>query len=272
MAIPKRVSERLIPALKVFRPVLESQLARDVSEADTVTLVKDILTDVFGFNKYAELTSEHAIRGTYCDLAVKIESKLAFMIEVKAIGTDLKDSHIKQAVDYASNQGVEWVILTNAIEWHLYHVIFKKPIDKKLIVSFDLRLVDLKSESDLDKLYLISREGFTKNAHSDYRDRKEATSRYAIAAIVLHSEDALNVIRREIKRMSELSVDHDEIRRMLREEVLKRDAIDGEEAASAARRVQRSASERGGKKKPADSEPAKAPTPLAASTSPAPPC
>jgi len=249
MAIPKRVSERIVQTLKSFRPVLEGQLARDVSEADTVTLVKDIMADVFGYNKYSELTSEHAIRGTFCDLAVKIDSKLSFIIEVKAIGTDLRDIHVKQAVDYASNQGVEWVILTNAVEWHLYHVIFKKPIDKKLIVSFDLRTVDLKSEGDLDKLFLITREGFAKSAPADYRDRKEATSRFAIAAIVLHSEDVLNVIRREIRRMSELSVDHAEIQRMLREEVLKRDAIDGDEAGTALRRLQRSSSERSTRKK-----------------------
>jgi hypothetical protein len=42
---------------------------RDVSEADTVTIVKDLLAEVFGYDKYAELTGEFAIRGTYCDLA-----------------------------------------------------------------------------------------------------------------------------------------------------------------------------------------------------------
>src|SRR5262245_34235418 len=83
MPMPKRVVDRVVPAVQAFRPIIESQLARDVSEADTVTLVKDILSDVFGFNKYTALTSEHSIRGTYCGLAVKIDTKLAFMIGVK---------------------------------------------------------------------------------------------------------------------------------------------------------------------------------------------
>lgn len=61
--------------------------------------------------------SEHAIRGTYCDLAVRIDGKLAFLLEVKAVGLDLKDQHVKQSVDYAANQGCEWVVLTNGIEW-----------------------------------------------------------------------------------------------------------------------------------------------------------
>ncbi len=43
------------------------------------------------------------IRGTIYDLAVKLDGALALLIEVKAIGLDLKDQHIKQAVDHAAN-------------------------------------------------------------------------------------------------------------------------------------------------------------------------
>lgn len=70
MGVTKKLAERLESGLMRFRPVLAAQRDRDVSEADTVTLVKDLMCEVFGYDKYAELTSEHAIRGTYCDLAV----------------------------------------------------------------------------------------------------------------------------------------------------------------------------------------------------------
>jgi hypothetical protein len=111
MAVPKRVVERISGNLKSFQTILLQQKTRDVSEADTVTLVKDILSDILGYDKYAELTSEHNIRNTFCDLAIKLDNKLAFLLEVKAIGIELKDNHIKQAVDYAANQGCEWVVL-----------------------------------------------------------------------------------------------------------------------------------------------------------------
>jgi predicted type IV restriction endonuclease len=241
MAVPKRVVERIAGSLKAFQGVLTQQKAKDVSEADTVTIVKDLLSDIFGYDKYAELTSEHSIRGTYCDLAVKFGTKLAFLIEVKAIGISLKDSHIKQAIDYAANQGCEWVILTNGIEWHLYHVLFRKPIDKEEIAHFNLLEVSTRSEADLDKLYLVTREGFTKNALAEYRDRKEATSRFMLAAILLSSESVKSAIRREIRRVSEILVDEASIDKMLREEVLKRETIEGEAAVSAARRVAKSA-------------------------------
>src|SRR3954453_18323502 len=138
MNVPKRVCERMTVGMKRMRPIIDQQRTRDVSEADTVTLVKDLLAEVFGYDKYADLTSEHAIRNTYCDLAIKIDEKLVELIEVKAIGISLEDRHVKQVVDYAANQGIEWVVLTNAITWRLYHVLFNKPIDKQLIGEIDL--------------------------------------------------------------------------------------------------------------------------------------
>lgn len=241
MAVPKRVVERISTSLRNFQGILQQQKARDVSEADTVTIVKDLLNEVFGYDKYAELTSEHNIRGTFCDLAVKLETKLAFLIEVKAIGLELKDAHVKQAIDYASNQGCEWVVLTNGIDWLLFHVLFKKPIDKQEITRFHLLNMSTKNESDIEKLYLLTREGFTKSALAEYRDRKDAASRFMLTAILLHSESVQSAIRREIRRVSDIMVEPEVVDRMLRDEVIKRETIEGEQAEAATRRVTRSA-------------------------------
>src|SRR5688572_1646480 len=165
MAIPNKVRDRLQAGLKRMVPIIQQQRVRDVSEADTVTLVKDLLSEVFGYDKYAELTSEHAIRATFCDLAVKIEDKLVQLIEVKAVGTALDDRHVRQVIDYAANQGVEWVILTNAAVWRLYQVIFAKPIDKRLLAEVDLTAADTKRDEHLDRLFLFTKEGFVKGAH-----------------------------------------------------------------------------------------------------------
>jgi hypothetical protein len=100
-SIPKKVIERLTAGIKQFQPILVAARSRDVNEADTVTIVKDMLADIFGYDKYSEVTSEYAIRGNYCDLATKIDGRIATLIEVKAIGLELKDQHVKQAVDYA---------------------------------------------------------------------------------------------------------------------------------------------------------------------------
>jgi predicted type IV restriction endonuclease len=115
--LSKKAVERITAGVKRFQPILASARSRDVNESDTVVIVADLLQEVFGYDKYAEITSEHMIRGTFCDLAVKLDGTLAFLVEVKAIGLELKDHHIKQAVDYAANQGCDWVMLTNGVIW-----------------------------------------------------------------------------------------------------------------------------------------------------------
>jgi predicted type IV restriction endonuclease len=238
--IPKKVCERMTAAMKRLAPVLMQQKTRDVSEADTVTLVKDLLADVFGYDKYSELTGELAIRGTFCDLAVKFETKFVELIEVKAIGIELNDRHVKQAIDYAANQGIEWVILTNAIAWRLYHVVFAKPIDKHLVSEIDITTLDCRKDEHVDKLFLFTKEGFKRGAHEALRDRQEATSRFLLAALLIHNDSVVATIRRELRRMVDVNVSEDEVVKVLEAEVIKRDALEGPPAEDAAAKVNRS--------------------------------
>ncbi len=55
-------------------------------------IVTDMLAEVFGYDKFSEVTAEHAIRGTYCDLATKLDGTVQSLIEVKAIGLELAGS------------------------------------------------------------------------------------------------------------------------------------------------------------------------------------
>lgn len=237
MAIATKVRERMVTALKRLLPIMQQQKIRDVSEADTVTLVKDLMAEVFGYDKYAELTGELAIRGTYCDLGVRLGEKIVELIEVKSIGSNLEDRHVKQAIDYGSNQGIEWVILTNGCIWRLYQIIFAKPIDKRLLAEVDITTLDLRKEDHLERLYLFSKEGFTRGVHLELKDRQDATSRYLLAALVHSNEAVISCIRRELRRIVDVLVDDELIVKVMRDEVIKRDCLEGPEAESASRRV-----------------------------------
>lgn len=237
--VPKRVAERLVAGIKRYQPILANAKSRDIGEADTVTIVKDLLADVFGYDKYAELTSEYSIRGTYCDLATKIDGALQTLIEVKAIGLELKDHHVKQAIDYAANQGVDWVLLTNGMQWRVYHVIFAKPIGQELIVDIDFCSLSPRSKSDIETLYLWCKEGWQKSVLGEYRDLRQALSRFSVAA-VLRSDPVVSVIRRELRRLSpDIRIDTQEVESVLVNEVLKRDVLEGDEAVDARRRLTR---------------------------------
>jgi hypothetical protein len=236
-AIPKKVQERLIAGIKKYQPILSAARSRDVGEADTVTIIKDMLAEVFGYDKYSEVTSEFAIRGTYCDLATKIDGVLQTLIEVKAIGLDLKDTHVKQAIDYAANQGVDWVLLTNGIYWRVYHVIFAKPIDHELVVDIDFCTLNWRSQQNLESLYLWCKEGWQRSVLGEYHTQKQALSRFFVGAI-LQSDSVLEAVRRELRRMSpDVRIDTVQIKDVLCNEVLKREVLEGDKAAEAMKKI-----------------------------------
>jgi len=240
-SIPKRVSDRLAAGVKKFQPILASAKARDVNESDTVVIVTDVLADVFGYDKYSEVTSEFSIRGTYCDLALKLDGKCQALIEVKAIGTELRDAHLKQCIDYAANQGVEWAILTNGIDWKIYHVIFAKPIDQVLVAELTFASLNTKDEAHMQLMFLFTREGWAKSAVGDYKTQREALSRFFIGATVI-SDAVVSVIRRELKRLSpDVRIEADQIKEVLVNEVLKRDVLEGDKAISAKKAIGRAA-------------------------------
>jgi predicted type IV restriction endonuclease len=239
--IPSKVESRIKEALKRYQPLVEQAKARDVGEADTSTLVKDILADLFGYDKYSEITAEYQIKSTYCDLALKIDGKLSVLVEVKSLNTDLKEHHVKQAVDYAANQGVEWAILTNAQTWQVYRVCFAQPISNELLMTLTFGSLNAKSDADLESIFLLTREAQGKSLLDEYHEQRLALSRYCVGAVVL-SEVVLNVIRRELKRMSpDVRIEIEEIERVLSDEVIKREVLEGEKAVDARKRLAKAA-------------------------------
>lgn len=240
-SIPNKAVERIRDGLKRFQPILNAAKARDVNESDTVVIVTDMLQEIFGYDKYSEITSEHMIRGTFCDLAVKIGGSLAFLLEVKAIGTELKDQHIRQAIDYATNQGVEWVGLTNGTLWRVYRVTFKKPIEYETVVEFDMLELSHRSGEAIELLGLLAKEGWQRAHIGEYHSYKQALSKYTLSAILL-SDPVLKVIRRQLRMTSSgINVDLEEIKTVLESEVLKRDVLEGEKALHARKQVTRAA-------------------------------
>jgi predicted type IV restriction endonuclease len=246
-SVPSKVSDRLIASLRRYQGILTASKARDAGEADTVTIVKDMLADVFGYDKYAEVTSEHSIKSTFCDLAIKVDGTVRMLIEVKAIGTELKDIHVKQAVDYAVNQGVNWVILTNSAAWRVYHVIYSKPIGQDLVLDINILDLNPKSPEHIERLYLWCKEGLARTALEDYEAHKQALSRFLIAAILL-SDPVLDVVRRELRRVSQLSreaaeirIETEQIQTVVINEVIKREVLEGDKADEAKKKIAKAA-------------------------------
>jgi hypothetical protein len=239
MGISAKVAARITTHLKKYQGVLSNLQKRDVSEADTVTVINDMLADICGYDKYLHITSQYAIRGTYVDLAVKLDEEIRYLIEVKAIGIELKDAHVKQSIDYAANEGIEWVVLTNGANWRIYKVHFGQPIEKILVCEFDAIGSSARSPEALECFGNLSREGFSKNTMAEFLLHKQVTNKFTVAA-VLQTDFILEVLRREIRRMSSgVKVEVEYLRSLLRDEVLKRDLVEGDEAKAASQNIKR---------------------------------
>ena len=205
-AIPKSVADRLMEQTRRFRKILKSACDRGVSEAETIIIVADFLSDVFGFNRYSEVTGEYAFRGMHCNLAAKIKNDVKYLLEVKVMGSDLKENHLPQIVNYAENKGISWVVLTNGVTW---------------------------------EIFLLCKEGLNKAVVHEYHQRMKSLNRYLIGAIVL-SPSSLDLIRRKLRRLApDVRVEPSEIEAILKKEVLKREVIEGESAQDAQRRVEK---------------------------------
>lgn len=240
MKLSKRTSEQLAAGIKRFQPVIANAKVRDVNESDTAIIVTDILADCFGYDKYSEITSEFAIRGTYCDLAIKLDNKPRLLIEVKPVGGELKEAHTKQAVDYAANQGIEWVLLTNAVSWRAYRIQFAQPIAQELVLEFDFTTLEARKTDHLELIGLLTKEGLTKSGLDDYHEQRQAMSRYFLGAMIL-SDPILDVVRRELRRISPgVKIETEEIRAVLEQEVIKREVLEGDRAIEAKKKVSRS--------------------------------
>lgn len=226
MKITKKTEDRIKNNLAKFQKVLAIAKDRDLNESDTVSIITDMLSEVFGYEKYIEITSELAIRGTYCDLAIKLNDKIEYLIECKAVGIDLKDNHLRQAIGYGANKGIQWIILTNGLEWQVHKLKFEQPIQCELVAKFDMSSVSIKNERDIQSLAIITKEGVEKSFREEMYEKIQCVNKFVVGQLLLN-EPVLSTIRREIKKLSDgINVDEAEVVSLLRDNIIRREICD----------------------------------------------
>jgi hypothetical protein len=234
MAVGKKALDRISRGLKRYHDILAAAKKRDISESDTVVIIGDMMADILGYEKYVEISTEFAVKGTYVDLAIKVGAEVHFLVEAKAIGVELKDLHVRQAIDYGANQGIEWAILTSGAVWRIYKIEFKKPIVHVLVAEIDLLAVNVDHDDAIQFFANLCKEGFAKSQMEEFYEQHQATNKHTLAAVLL-SEKMLNHLRLGLKRVfPSVRVDPEDLDYSLRNEVLKRELIEGEEAEAAA--------------------------------------
>ena len=211
--------ERMRGAIKKFSKPLVDLVARDANEGDTRLLVTDMLCEGFGFDKYAELTTEYRVKGEFADYGIRLDKELIPFLEVKRVTTKLAAKHLRQVETYAVNEGVEWVILTSGVVWQVYHITGGLPIVVDLALEVDLFSEDTLAQK-ANHLYYLTKESLRRRQIDTSWQAKRATSPKSLAR-VLCSENVVTAIRKELKRTTSQSVTDAQIIRLLNETVLR---------------------------------------------------
>jgi predicted type IV restriction endonuclease len=195
--------------LKALKKPLADLIAKDAVEADTRLYITDFMERVLGYDKYSNLTAEYAVSGDWADYGVKIDGNLIAFIEAKRIGQKLSDKHLKQVQTYAVNEGVDWLILTNAKQWQVYHLKAEGlPIQTDLVIDIDLIESSPKAiESALFYLHLVAMK---KKLILDVWKRVEATSGPKVAKAIL-SASVIKEIRQSLAKQTGCKVTDSEV-------------------------------------------------------------
>lgn len=195
--------------LKALKKPLTDLVTKDAVEADTRLYITDFMERVLGYDKYANLTAEYAVNGDWADYGVKIDGKLIAFIEAKRVSLKLTDKHLRQVQTYAVNEGVDWLILTNAKQWQVYHLKAEGlPIQTDLVLDIDLIESSPKEiESALFYLHLVSMK---KKIILDLWKRVEATSEPKVLKALL-SPNVVKEIRLTLAKQTGCKVTDGEV-------------------------------------------------------------
>ena len=253
--INQQTKNRLVEGVQKFQPILRKACLSNKNESDTVTIVADILCEVFGYDKYENITSELVIKRTFCDLAIKLDEQIRLLIECKAVSVHLREEHVFQATNYAANAGVDWVVLTNGINWKIYRMIFEKPVKHVMVYDFDFCKLDAEKSQDIALLYSLCLEEFTETGNASLErmfSQRVTVDQYIIGQVMLNDWMVKTIRGSVLRHFPSVNLTDDEIKHIMQNQIFRQEIVSGSMAEEAAQVVaaanSRMKAERKGKK------------------------
>lgn len=190
--------QRLLNGIKEYRRRFFSNDIQELDESGTRIMVNHILTDLLGYKSLEEIKTEYMIKGTYADYVIQIDGTRHFLVEVKALSLALSNKHLRQAIEYAANEGVEWVVLTNGRILQLYRVIFGQPMESKLVFQINLSSSETQ-KSCVECMRYLHRDSVTKKGLNQLWNNYLATEKTTIASLLL-SKPGIAFLSKQIRR------------------------------------------------------------------------
>jgi len=194
--------------LKRFIPIFLRSQEENLNEADTGQRLIKFFEEALGYDSMTELSKEKQIKGKYVDIAIKIDNHVRVLIETKSAGTTLRDRHIEQAEKYAAEGNIRWVLLTNGIQWILYHLTFEEGIDFVRVFTVDLQTDPIDRAADL--IVILHRQSIKNGELENFWQQRIALSPESIGKAIFN-ENVLRFVRREIRKHEGLLIDEEDL-------------------------------------------------------------
>lgn len=181
----------------------------DMNESGTRISVNEFLQDVLGYEFGDEIKTEYAIKGEYADYVVQLKRKKQFVVEVKAMEIDLSERHLKQAMAYASNEGIDWIMLFNGRQIQLYRVIFGKPMSNHMVFDYDLTDLGVMRQASQD-LINLAKKSVEKGELETYWKRFDALTPSSLVKM-LYTKDVIGAVRRRVKKQTGIGFSDEDV-------------------------------------------------------------
>lgn len=200
--------DKLCQKIEEIRGKLESLRRHTLKETSTRTIIIDPLLESLGWDirDPDEVQLEYpTVDGKSVDYALKINKKTVLLVEAKALDDPLTDvKAITQVVGYATNDGIEWCVLTNGVVWKVYRSVEKCPAPDKLMfeVTLDPRESDgIYTEQVAKQMWRFSRDEMAKGTLDALGEQTFTDSKVEKALDALMS-DAPRALLNLIKKMT----------------------------------------------------------------------
>ena len=115
-----------------------------------------------------------------------------------------------------SNQRVDSVVSENNPSLH------KKSsrVRNELLAALDFTDINSRKKEQQELLYLLCKRGVQKDLIDDYYEYKQSVNQYTVGALLL-TDSVTNLVRKELRKLKTVKVTADEIRELLKNEVIK---------------------------------------------------
>lgn len=188
---------KLANALKQYSKKYLHKKLTELDESGTRLMINAFLSDVLGYEPIEEIKTEYMIKWTYADYVIQIRGTRHFLVEVKALSLNLSDAHLRQAINYGANEGIEWALLTNGKSFDFYKIIFGKPIESRKVFSFDISDTNQLKKS-IEFVQFLHKDSVTTKGLSMLWNKCIALDPTNIAGF-LYTDTVINFIKRSLK-------------------------------------------------------------------------